>query len=89
MRCFKVQEEVKSIRIKRAEVEKELAIQENQNSRFSQRRLEYLKNSLQAEINHFNRHFCELYEEGAWVYEPRQPYPNFKRMQKWSDRKQV
>jgi hypothetical protein len=89
LRCVKVQEEARSLRVKRAEVEKELANATLGSNRFSQRRLDYLKSSLQAELGHFHRRFRELYEEGAWVYEPRHPFPNFRRVQKWSERKQV
>lgn len=53
--------------MKRGEVEKEVG-NANQTGRFNQRKVEYLKGSLQAELAHFHRRFKELYEEGAWVF---------------------
>jgi hypothetical protein len=89
MRCLKVQEETRSLALKRVELQKELANTNSSGSRYGQRRLDYLKASLQAETTHFQRRFSELYSEGAWVFEPRQPFPSFRRVQKWSERKSV
>lgn len=70
MRCLKVQEEMRSLTLKRTEVQKEMMNTGTNGlgSRFGQRRLDYLKASLQAETEHFQRRFNELYNEGAWVF---------------------
>lgn len=89
MRCLKVQEEMRSLALKKTELQKEMMNTGSAGSRFGQRRVDYLRASLQAETAHFQKRYNELYSEGAWVYEPRMPFPSFKRVQKWSERKHL
>lgn len=61
MRCSKLQEEMRSLALKRTELQKEVMNSGAAGSRFGQRRLDYLKASLQAETEHFQKKFNELY----------------------------